>query len=196
MPYPTTVDRSNRREVDLSVPILRLPAWVWILSVVLLVLPLVIFGRLYPLGWGEMFNLQTIVWIILLVIVHEGVHAIGWKVTSGLDWSQFTFGIDKKSLSPYCHATAPMDIRAYRIGGGAPLLLVGILPFIYALLTGSAMWALLSAVLISAAVGDIYVLWSLRHVPAGSLCLDHPTQAGCIVYLPEGASMPSQDSQG
>jgi hypothetical protein len=188
-----SIDLSNRREVDLSVPILRLPMWVWILSVVLLVLPLVIFGRLHPLHWGDMINLQSVVWIILLVIVHEGVHAIGWKVSSGLDWSQFTFGIDKKSLSPYCHATAPMDIQAYRIGGGAPLVFVGILPFIFALYNGSSMWAFLSAILISAAVGDIYVVWSLRNVPVGSLCVDHPTQAGCIVYLPEGASMPKAD---
>lgn len=180
-----TVDLSNRREVDLSVPILRLPLWVWILSVVLFVLPLVIFWQFHPLVWGDMFNLQTIFWIIVLVIVHEGVHAIAWKVTSGLAWSQFKFGIDAKSLSPYCHATAPMDIQAYRIGGGAPLVVVGVVPFIYALAVGRALWAFLSAVLISAAVGDIYVLWSLRQVPAGSLCADHPSQAGCIVYVPE-----------
>jgi hypothetical protein len=180
----TTPDLSNRREVDLSVPIIKLPVWVWILSIVLFVLPLGIFGRFHPLSWGGMFNLETVVWIIVLILVHEGIHAVAWKYSSGLPWSKFSFGIDKKSLSPYCHADAPMDVRAYRIGGGAPLLLVGILPFIYALFVGSPMWALLSAVMISAAVGDIFVLWTLRDVPDGALCLDHPSQAGCIIYLP------------
>lgn len=183
----TLSDLSNRREVDLSVPIIQLPLWVWILSVVLLVVPLGLYALFHPLSWGGMFNLETAVWIIVLIVVHEGIHAIAWKVSSGLPWSQFSFGIDKKSLSPYCHAKSPMDVRAYRIGGGAPLVLVGIVPFIYALLIASPMWALLSAVMISAAVGDIYVLWSLRNVPDGSLCLDHPSQAGCIIYLPEGA---------
>ncbi len=187
----TQPDLSNRREVDLSVPILQLPRWVWILSVALLIVPLLVFVGLHGLVWGEMFNAQTVLWILILILAHEGVHAIAWKVSSGLAWSQFKFGIDKKSLSPYCHATAPMDIQAYRIGGGAPLVVTGILPFIFALVAGSAMWAFVGAALISAAVGDIFLLWSLRHVPAGSLCVDHPTQMGCIVYLLEGASMPT-----
>jgi hypothetical protein len=184
----TPPDLSNRREVDLSVPIIKLPLWVWILSIVLFVLPLGLYALFHPLSWGvafpAMFNLETVVWIIALILVHEGIHAIAWKTSSGLPWSQFSFGIDKKSLSPYCHAKAPMDVQAYRIGGGAPLLLVGILPFIYALVVASPMWALLSAVMISAAVGDIYVLWTLRSVSDGALCLDHPSQAGCIIYLP------------
>jgi hypothetical protein len=178
-------DLANRREVDLSVPIIRLPAWVWILSVVLLILPLLLFAMLHPFQWSGAFNLQTILYLIVLVIAHEGIHAIAWKVASGLPWSQFSFGIDKKSLSPYCHADAPMDVRAYRIGGAAPLILVGILPFLLSLLNGDSMLAFLSAVMISAAVGDIFVLWTLRNVRDGSLCLDHPSQAGCIVYLKE-----------
>jgi hypothetical protein len=179
-----TVDLSNRREVDLAVPIIRLPAWVWILSIVLMIVPLVIFAGRQTLHVGDWFSLKTAAYLVLLVIVHEGIHAIAWKLSSGLTWSHFKFGIDKKSLSPYCHATAPMDIQAYRIGGGAPLLLVGILPFVIAYFTGDSLLAFLSAIMISAAVGDIFVLWTLRNVPDGALCLDHPSKAGCVVYLP------------
>jgi len=180
-----TVDLSNRREVDLSVPIIKLPAWVWILSIVLFVAPLFIFARLHPLHVGDWFTVRTIIYLIILIVVHEGIHAIAWKYASGLPWSQFKFGIDKKSLSPYCHAEALMDIQAYRIGGAAPLVVVGIVPFILALFNADSLLALLSAVMISSAVGDIFVLWTLRNVPDGALCLDHPTQAGCIVYLPD-----------
>jgi hypothetical protein len=180
-----SVDLSNRREVDLSVPIIRLPAWVWILSIVLWIAPLFVFARLHPLHVGNWFSIQTAVYLIILIVVHEAIHAIAWKFASGLPWSQFKFGIDKKSLSPYCHATAPMGVQAYRIGGGAPLVLVGILPFVISLLNGDSQLALLSAIMISAAVGDIFVLWTLRNVPDDALCLDHPSQAGCIVYLSE-----------
>jgi hypothetical protein len=182
-----SVDLSNRREVDLSVPIIKLPVWVWVLSIVLFIVPLLVYGLLHPVQIGEWFSLTSVVYLIVLIIVHEGIHAIAWKYASGLPWSQFKFGIDKKSLSPYCHATAPMDVRAYRIGGGAPLVLVGILPYVISLLNGSSQLAFLSAVMISAAVGDIFVLWTLRNVPDDALCVDHPSQAGCIVYLPENA---------
>ena len=119
------------------------------------------------------------------MLLHEAVHAIFWKISSGLAWSQFTFGFKWEALAPYCHAQAPMPLMPYRIGALAPVIVTGILPWLFALLNGSAPLALLSAVLISAAIGDFYVLWLLRDVPAGADVRDHPEKAGGIVYLPD-----------
>jgi hypothetical protein len=181
-----TIDLSNRRELDLSVPINRLPAWVWVLSIVLFALPILLYRLIYPAGLSDFFTIGALISIIPLIVIHELVHAVGWKFSSGLPWSQFSFGIDRKTLSPYCHAKAPMYIGPYRIGGAAPLVVVGIIPYGVALLIGSASLAAVMSIMISAAVGDIFILWTLRNVPPGSVVLDHPSQAGCIVYLSEG----------
>jgi hypothetical protein len=181
-----TIDLSNRRELDLAVPLNRLPFWVWILSILLFLVPVLLYRVFHNATLTDFFNLGVLLLLIPLIVGHELIHAIGWKVTSGLPWSAFSFGIDRKTLSPYCHANAPMDIGAYRIGGAAPLVVVGIIPYVFALVIGNAALALVMAIMISAAVGDIFILWTLRNVPPGSVVLDHPSKAGCIVYLPPG----------
>jgi hypothetical protein len=123
--------------------------------------------------------------LLLSVLLHEAVHAIFWKVSSRLSWSQFKFGFKWEALAPYCHAKAPMHITAYRIGAVAPSILTGLVPFVLALIGGSAVLATLSALLIAAAIGDFYVLWLLRDVPDSADVRDHPEKAGGIVYLPE-----------
>lgn len=176
-------DLANRREVDLSVPIHKLPLWVWVLSFILFLLPLLLYRLIYSVDLSAFFNLWTLPALVVLIVTHELIHAAAWKFASGLHWSHFKFGIDRRTLSPFCHAKAPMGVTAYRIGAGAPLLIVGIIPYIAALVVASPWLAGLMAMMISAAVGDIFVLWTLRNLPDDALVLDHPSQAGCIAYL-------------
>lgn len=177
----------HTKTLDLSVPIHLLPGWVYVLSLILVILPIVPYALVYglPYFFGNGFGLWQIPAILVLIVAHEGVHAIGWKFASGLPWSNFTFGIAWKALAPYCHATARMSATAYRIGAILPLMVTGILPWALALLAGDAGWTFMSAIMISAAVGDIYVLWTLRDIPADALVQDHDAHAGCMVYLPE-----------
>lgn len=177
----------NKREVDLSVPVEKLPAWVWLLSVGLLIGSLIPYGVLYgvPDILGGLLNPLLLPLFVLLIVAHEVVHAIGWKVSSGLAWRDFKFGFLWKSLSPYCHAKKPMPVMAYRIGAALPGIVTGVLPLLVALLTGDGTLAVISAVMISAAVGDIYVLWSVRNVPDNAELIDHPSQAGCIALIPD-----------
>lgn len=171
------------REVDYSVPMTELPRTLALLSVALMVLPVVPFVLIYDLG-----NLQLL-WVfplfILLVLVHEAVHAIAWKVSSGLAWRDFNFGFKWEALAPYCHAQKPMALQPYRIGAAAPLVVTGILPLIVAYINGSTTLAVVSALMISVAVGDLYILWLIRDVPPEAQLRDHPENAGCIVLLPE-----------
>src|SRR5688572_22472889 len=119
-----TVDMTGRREVDLSVPIHQLPLWVLALGLALFIIPILLYRIFHVINVSDFLTLGTIVWLLAFTVAHELIHAIGWKFASGLPWNQFSFGIDRKTLSPYCHAKSPMDVMAYRIGGGAPLVVV------------------------------------------------------------------------
>ncbi|MCU0513910.1 MAG: DUF3267 domain-containing protein [Anaerolineae bacterium] len=180
---------ASRRTLDLSVPLHRLPAWVYGLSLVLLVVPLLPYVALYGLDrfLGGAFGAWQVPAALLLIVAHEAVHALGWKLAGGLAWRQFKFGVAWRALAPYCHATAPMPVAAYRLGAVLPLIVTGIVPALLALAAGDAGWTFLSAIMISAAVGDIFVLWTLRHIPAGAQVEDHPSQAGCVVHLEAAA---------
>ncbi len=172
---------------DVSVPLEEIATKGLLLSLALLAVPVVIFWALHGLDtfWAGMFSsvpfLLFIVWMIAAIIAHEVVHAVGWKVAGGLRWRDLRFGIDRKTLSPYCHAKVPMTAQAYRIGALLPGIVTGLLPTLVGLLWADATWTLFGAILISAAVGDLIVLWVLRSVPGGALVLDHPANAGGYV---------------
>lgn len=168
---------------DRSVAIAALPMWVWVLAIALIIIPIILFELLTHtisnLGYLWLF------WTLGLLIAHEGTHAVAWKLASGLPWSSFTFGVQWKTVTPYCHSIEPMGVNAYRIGAISPLIVTGIIPWIVAFYTGDVELGMAAAVLISGAAGDLYILWSIRDLPDDALLQDHDTQAGCIVLWPE-----------
>jgi hypothetical protein len=185
--YPVSTSVAPSRQLDLSVPVHQLPRWVYILSGVLMFAPLIPYVYLYgllTLLYG-MNPTAILLGFIALIVLHEAIHAIGWKLASGLPWSVFTFGFAWRGLAPYCHAKAPMGVNAYRIGGILPLIFTGLLPWLVGLAIGDATITVLGSLLIAGAVGDIYVLQSLRNVPASAQVIDHESNAGCVVLLNE-----------
>ncbi len=186
----TVAVNETMQTLDLSVPLDKLPKWVYGLSVLLIVLPLLPFVLIYglPYLFEQASNLLLLPLFMVLVLLHEAFHAIGWKYAGGLKWSKFKFGFSWKGLAPYCHATAPMNIQGYRFGAALPGIVTGVVPLIIGTLIGDAMLTFASAIMISAAVGDIYVLWTLRAMPNHAQVIDHPSNAGCLVLLPEKAS--------
>jgi hypothetical protein len=125
--------------------------------------------------------LLFLIWLLLLIVAHEAVHGFGWMTAGGVGPRHIRFGIDRKTFSPYCHLTTPIRAAAYRYGAALPLVVTGILPLTAGLLTDTPVLTMLSAIMISAAVGDLFVLWVIREVPGNALVIDHPTQAGCYV---------------
>jgi hypothetical protein len=76
-----------------------------------------------------------------------------------------------------------MPAAGYRIGVILPLIVTGIIPLIVGVASRNGTLTWLSAYAISAAIGDLIVLWVIRAVPGHSRVIDHPSQAGCYVLL-------------
>ncbi len=170
---------------DVSIPISDLLRPALALSFVLLIVPVIPYFLMwgFPDSWkfgiGEV--LLTFLGLALLVVAHEAVHALGWMIFGGVPISGIRFGIDKKSLSPYAHARVPMQATGYRIGAALPLIITGILPTLIGTLIGHGWLVFLGAFMIMGAVGDLLILWAIRHVPGDARVLDHPSNAGCYV---------------
>jgi hypothetical protein len=116
------------------------------------------------------------------ILLHEALHALGWRWFAGLPWSAIRLGFAWRSLMPYAHAKAPVRAGAYRWAGVLPGLVTGLLPALLGLATGRAGWLMWGAVFLVAALGDGLILWVLRGVPADALVVDHPSKPGCLVY--------------
>jgi hypothetical protein len=118
---------------------------------------------------------------VLGVLVHEGLHGLGWWRFGRVPWSAIRFGFFWQGLAPYAHCTAPLPAAAYRWGTALPGLVTGVLPVALGLATGAGVVLILGAVLLAAASGDALVLWTIRDVPGQTRVLDHPSKVGCYV---------------
>ncbi len=178
----------TEQRTDLSVSMTAANVWS-----LLIALPLIILlAGLYLLRWGMQFlgelfaggprNLLLLLVVFLAgVVLHELLHAAGWMVFGRRLRSAIHFGFDKKTLSPYAHCKEPLPVNGYRLGTLMPGLLLGILPALAAVVTGSG-WLLGFGLLFTlTAGGDFLVLWLIRKVPGEKMVADHPTRAGCYV---------------
>jgi len=123
--------------------------------------------------------------LIIGSVVHELIHGLSWAFFAHLPLTSIKFGFQWQMLTPYVHCPEPMEVNAYRLGGSMPLIILGLLPSLIGILTGSG-WSIFFGFLFTlAASGDMLVLWLIRGVRRGQLVQDHPTRVGC--YLIESA---------
>lgn len=161
-----------------------------ILSFVLLVVCLGATAVGYYLVWGE-FNDPNPdrLWPYLLamcllvggVVVHELIHGFFWGLYAPRHFRDISFGVMWKQLAPYCHCSSPLRRNPYLIGALAPLVILGIIPWILGFILQSFGTALYGALFIVAAIGDIMVAAKVIKEKPDSLLLDHPTKGGYLV---------------
>lgn len=177
-------------------------AWANIFSFVLLAaVAIVAFGAFYLL-WGidgftpdvdpedkeaygeamSMGSLKFFLYIVISIVVHEGIHGLTWGYYAKSKWKSISFGVIWKMLTPYCHCNEPLLLKNYIVGALMPLMILGILPSLLSLCLGSAFWLAFGVIGIASASGDILVAWKLRKEPRNCQVLDHPSEAGCIIY--------------
>ena len=136
-------------------------------------------GGIVPLGrpWsGALFLLA----MVLGIAVHELIHGLTWMWVTRSGFSHLRFGMMLGGV--YCHIDVPMTKRKYVIGALMPLLLLGVLPFLLSFVMPNIWLLFFGVIFISCAMGDVMIVWVIRHEPSDTLVYDHPTEGGCMVY--------------
>jgi hypothetical protein len=147
----------------------------------------------YALTWGGdalWESLETafrLPWFIpiffLLIIVHEGLHAVGFARFGRVARRDITFGVKWLTLTPYAHTGVPMPASAYRVAVLLPAVALGLVPAAIGLLAGNGILAAWGTLMLGAAGGDLAILWAIRSVPNSATIRDHPSKAGCLVRV-------------
>ena len=75
------------------------------------------------------------------ILAHELIHAAAWSLFARLPFKTIRFGFQIQTLTPYAHCPGPVPAAVYRLGALMPALLLGLLPALIALLSGSG-WLL------------------------------------------------------
>lgn len=161
-------------------------------SIVVVYLYLYIYGMQTMIDSLANLRNDMILLVVLLIvgtIIHEALHGLTWSVFGKVPVSEIRFGVYWKLLTPYAHCKVPLNANAYRWGVVMPGIVVGLLPAVIALIAQSPILLWFGALFIMGAGGDFVTLWLLRKVPVSYLVEDHPSEVGCIVWIPENEDL-------
>ena len=122
---------------------------------------------------------------IVLIFAHEGLHGLTWGIFAPEHLKSIEFGFIKEYLTPYCTCKETLRRGEYILGLLMPMLLLGILPSLIGVLTGSFFLLGLGLMMILGAGGDFTIFLKIlfhRSIGRETLFLDHPTKVGLIVF--------------
>lgn len=152
--------------------------------VFLLVIHYIVEGRVY-INFSLYAFLMLFVGYILLIILHEFFHLLGFRVFAKVPWKKMKVGVNFKEGIAYATTDMLMTNRAIRGALLLPFWLTGILPALIGLYTGSGVLIILSALLIGGAVGDFAMYKQLKKSPDHWLIKDDPKLPRLYVFAPE-----------
>ncbi|WP_222439389.1 DUF3267 domain-containing protein [Sporosarcina sp. BP05] len=134
-------------------------------------------------------NVWTVVFFIvgylLLIILHELFHLLGFRVFGGVSWKKMIVGVNLKMGIAYATTDQLMTNHAIRKALLLPFWMTGIVPAFIGLYIGSGLLVSLSALLIGGAAGDFAMYKELKELPDDWVVKDDPELPRLYVYSPE-----------
>ena len=138
---------------------------------------------LFPLSlWTVVF---FILGYIVLIILHELFHLLGFRIYGGVPWKKMIVGVNLKMGIAYATTNELLTNRAIRKALLLPFWMTGILPAFVGLYIGSGLLVSLSALLIGGAAGDFAMYKELKELPDEWVVRDDPELPKLYVYAPE-----------
>jgi len=164
-----------------------------IYSIFLIVPIMAVFVLPFILTWGVVFLHSIERWqlnFFLLILLagmplHELLHGITWAIFAGRGLKSIKFGMEWKYLMPYCHCVDPLKLKLYALGAAMPLLVMGVMPAVLGIVTGSSWLLFFGVFFIAAAGGDIISLFMMRKLNRDTIVFDHPQKMGFYTEVRE-----------
>lgn len=105
--------------------------------------------------------------LLISIILHEGLHGVGFIILGHVSWRTIRFRFKKwPKWTPYTTCTQPINARAYRQSALLPLLILGVIPGTIGLfwhINGLAFWAILNG---GFCTSDLVSFWHSRNYKA------------------------------
>ena len=189
-----TVDQKMREDgykrTDLTVGVVLANILAIVVMLPFVIISVVVFGICVPSGeMNTDITLLTyvvlLVGIIVLAVIHEGIHGLTWGAFAKNHYKSIEFGVIWKMLTPYCACTEALKRWQYILGSAMPTVVLGIALTALAIVLKSALAELLAVVLILGGGGDlIIIIKSLMYKSQGGdvLFYDHPYECGVVAF--------------
>src|SRR4030042_1353208 len=192
------MEETEIKNQEISIPIMKA------FRIALSLLPVIIllFGIPYLILWFEPFSFKLndflkavfhdgrlgvitpylakgTVAILVGIFAHEMLHGLGWVPFTKKGFRSLKFGFMTPEMAPYAHCKEPLPVYGYRLGIILPGLLLGCIPAIKGIISGSFSWLCYGIFFTWAASGDFIMFWLIRHLKSSTRVLDHPGKLGC-----------------
>ncbi|HLV09635.1 MAG TPA: DUF3267 domain-containing protein [Halanaerobiales bacterium] len=159
---------------------------VFVTSVPIVVVFWIIYAVLH--GSGRLNRPLIFALVLVSIIIHELIHGITWSLFTEKGWDSISFGVIWKYLTPYCTCDEYLPYGAYFLGGIAPTIILGFIPYIIALFTGNYTLLFISLFNILVGGGDIYIVYLIRKCK-DAIFIDHPYLVGCVAFKKESEGL-------
>ena len=123
-----------------------------------------------------------IIGYVLLIILHEFFHLLGFRLFGSVKWKEMDFGINLKMGVAYATTTKLIQNKSMKIALLLPFWMTGVVPAIIGFVIDSPLLIFLSAWLIGGAAGDFAMYKELRKVPNDAWIKDDPQKPKLYVY--------------
>ena len=138
--------------------------------------------------WFQLSNTELLLVMLLLIaaiVIHELIHGLFMGIFAGWKWDDVEFGFSVKTLTPYCTCQAPISVGQYIVTLLMPTIVLGFIPGIAAMLTGSSMIFEFSLFMILGGGGDFLItalLLVYKRTGQEMFIIDHPTKCGFYAF--------------
>ena len=138
-------------------------------------------------AFAEWQAVALLICLILLLPVHEALHAVGLSIFAQVSWRDLKFGVMWRALMPYCHCTVPISVAAYRRMALLPLWITGGFSLVALLAFPTDCLGILLGVAVASCIGDVWMVSKLRPFAGDLFVQDSPSDIGCDVLssIPE-----------
>ena len=175
-------------EKDLTISVLRANVMAFVLGLPIIILLLILFIYKNQSGLYTFSFYGPVVFLVVfavLVVVHELIHGLFWAIYAKHHLKSIEFGFIVSSLTPYCCCKEMLIKSQYIISGIMPTVILGIIPAIISIFTGSIFWFAMGELMILSGGGDMTILLKLLRYKSNKkeiLYMDHPYECGLVVF--------------
>lgn len=175
-----------------TIPPARATRW----SFIVFGISALVFGTAFVLLWGfaqakdaVVEFLTNYVWLAVTLpggmLLHEVIHAVFFGTFSRNGFRSVSFGINWQHLAPYVNCSEALTVRQYAIATIMPGIALGLIPSLYAVVSGAGWFLVFGIFFTAGSAGDFLSFTDLLTLPQSASVTDHPDEAG-FTWTDEG----------
>ena len=178
------------KKTELTVGVVKANILAYIVMLPFAVALLIIFFAVNPIdGLDSSVTMKKyilfLLGIIILAVIHEGIHGLTWGAFAEGHLKSIQFGIIWKMLTPYCSCCSPLKRWQYVLGSAMPTLILGFgLAAVATALADFLMFALAELMIFGGGGDFIIICKTLAYKSGGGelLFYDHPYECGVAAF--------------